>query len=627
MASTARSRASSLANPTTAVNRRSAFVVALAADPRAVTVASVASPPKISFTCVADVLALSGPTSKKKNVLARARPPSRSRSSSRRERRSRSSNGTSASMRVAIFRARRPPPALVRSRVRSRPLARDVFRPSLVRLFPESTRARRRDVPRVVLVRIPNHRPRAPIPHTAARGAVATARTMKNARTNGALEDDIDECPISTPVESECFDSDSDVDARYSVYAGANGVYADLRHRPSIFLRRNLSYHVERRSASGKDARGTTRMRAARERERDAAERVTTTYELHACGTQVRTRGYACDKCACVCDSLRGLMTHLRASHDLLRYSAEREGGETTVRVYPKGENFDEHRVFKLRTEETIRSANDKEFQFFRRKDGREVFLERVPQCELDEKLETKIAGTRTAPLKAVWRAIATDDHYERIKRLRLKRKAEREAAEEAARIAAMPYKPSVCKKTAIGSRLNGAQKWKPAKPDKPLGPFYKSRAFIEMATVPEIDSDEEDRVTAEIYEGKRAMHEFVDFSAQEISFMEAWNEVAIKFKPVAEYDSTSLCEAFVRTYTVRLKTDHAFFRHFVLTIFNLFEHGILNRRQVQGVLSDCKTVHGAQKIITDRDGIGACQVAVFEAFPTFESTLENLRY
>ncbi len=110
MASTARSRASSLANPTTAVNRRSAFVVALAADPRAVTVASVASPPKISFTCVADVLALSGPTSKKKNVLARARPLSRSRSSSRRERRSRSSNGTSASMRVAIFRARRPLP-------------------------------------------------------------------------------------------------------------------------------------------------------------------------------------------------------------------------------------------------------------------------------------------------------------------------------------------------------------------------------------------------------------------------------------------------------------------------------------------------------------------------------------
>ena len=432
---------------------------------------------------------------------------------------------------------------------------------------------------------------------------------MKNARTNGArastsaaLEDDIDECPISTPVESECFDSDSDVDARYSVYAGANGVYADLRHRPSIFLRRNLSYHVERRSASGKDARGTTRMRAARELERDAAERVTTTYELHACGTQVRTRGYACDKCACVCDGLRGLMTHLRASHDLLRYSAEREGGETTVRVYPKGENFDEHRVFKLRTEETIRSANDKEFQFFRRKDGREVFLERVPQCELDEKLETKIEGTRSVPLKAV-------------------------AAEAAARIAAMPYKPSLCKKTAIGSRLNGAQKPKPAKPDKPLGPFYKSRAFIEMATVPEIDSDEEDRVTAEIYEGKRAMHEFVDFSAQEISFMEAWNEVAIKFKPVAEYDSTSLCEAFVRTYTVRLKTDHAFFRHFVLTIFNLFEHGILNRRQVQGVLSDCTTVHGAQKIITDRDGIGACQVAVFEAFPTFESTLENLRY
>lgn len=131
MASTARSRASSLANPTTAVNRRSAFVVALAADPRAVTVASVASPPKISFTCVADVLALSGPTSKKKDVLARARPPSRSRSSSRRERRSRSSNGTSASMRVAIFRARRPPPrSFARAFARDRSRATSSVSPS-----------------------------------------------------------------------------------------------------------------------------------------------------------------------------------------------------------------------------------------------------------------------------------------------------------------------------------------------------------------------------------------------------------------------------------------------------------------------------------------------------------------
>ena len=457
---------------------------------------------------------------------------------------------------------------------------------------------------------------------------MTNARTIgARASTSAALEDDIDECPISTPVESECFDSDSDADARYSVYAGANGVYADLRHRPSMFLRRNLSYHVERRSASAKDANGTRKMRAAATRERDGAERVTTTYELHACGTQVRTRGYACDKCACVCDSLRGLMTHLRASHDLLRYSAERKGGETTVRVYPKGENFDEHRLFKLRTEETIRSANDKEFQFIRRKHGTEVFMERVPQCELDERLETKIEGTRAEPLKAVWRTIATDDHYERTKRLRLKRKTEREAAEEAARIAAMPYKPLVCKKTAIGPRLNGAQKPKPPKPAKPLGPFYQSRSFVEMATVPEVDSDEENMIPAEIYEGKRAMHEFVDFSMQEISFMEAWNEVAIKFNPVADYDGTSLCIAFVRAYAGRLKKDHAFFRHFVLTIFNLYEHGVLNRRQVQGVLSSVKTFHGEQKVITDRDGIGTCPVAVFEEFPTFESSLENLRY
>jgi hypothetical protein len=89
------------------MNRRSAFVVALAADPRAVTVASVASLPKISFTCVADVLALSGATSRNHvrvddDVVARARPPS-----SRLVRRSRSSNATSASMVVAIFRARR----------------------------------------------------------------------------------------------------------------------------------------------------------------------------------------------------------------------------------------------------------------------------------------------------------------------------------------------------------------------------------------------------------------------------------------------------------------------------------------------------------------------------------------
>ena len=77
---------------------------------------------------------------------------------------------------------------------------------------------------------------------------------------------------VSTPVESECFDSDSDVDARYSVYAGANGVYADLRHRPSIFLRRNLCYHVERRSASGKDARGTTKESPPRANARASGE-------------------------------------------------------------------------------------------------------------------------------------------------------------------------------------------------------------------------------------------------------------------------------------------------------------------------------------------------------------------
>ena len=120
-----------------------------------------------------------------------------------------------------------------------------------------------------------------------------------------------------------------------------------------------------------------------------------------------------------------------------------------------------------------------------RRKDGREVFLERVPQCGTGPRGRGKIEGGHPAA-KAVWRAIATDDHYERIKRLRLKRKAEREAAEEAARIAAMPYKPSVCKKTAIGSSPESGET-KPAKPDKPLGPFYKSRAFIEMATVPRL--------------------------------------------------------------------------------------------------------------------------------------------
>jgi hypothetical protein len=104
---------------------------------------------------------------------------------------------------------------------------------------------------------------------------------------------------------------------------------------------------------------------------------------------------------------------------------------------------------------------------------------------------------------------------------------------------------------------------------------------------------------------------------------MEAWNEVAIKFNPVADYDGTSLCTAFVRAYAGRLKKDHAFFRHFVLTVFNLYEHGVLNRRQVQGVLSSVKT----STLSGDRDGIGTCPVAVFEEFPTFESSLENLRY
>ena len=448
-------------------------------------------------------------------------------------------------------------------------------------------------------------------------------------KSASAGADDVDEYPVSSPVESDCFgDSESEPDARFATYTGAISVYGEFRDRRSprqVFLRRNLSYHVERASAGSRDERGSARARGAAARERELAEKYETTYEYDRCTTRVRVRGYGCNMCKCVCVGLRGLMTHLRASHDLFRYSARREGRRAIVRIYPKGENFTADRSFVLRSQTDIQTANDKEFSFYRgKRSKREVFRERVTKAELDALYERDVRAA--PPPRVVWRAVPNDDHYDRVKLEKRKRAQE----EERRRIAALPFKPMVCKKNANGAASAAATKPKPKPPKKPLGPFYNSRSFVEMSEIPEQDSDDENLIPVEIMESKRFMEEFVDFSTEELSFMEAWNDVAMKFRCVADYEAPSLCEAFVRVHGDKLKVSDEFFKMFVLTLFGMYENGILNRRAVAEALGKCKSLSGASAFdrvstsVTDREH---CSVALFEKFPKFVTTLKNLSY
>jgi hypothetical protein len=117
------------------------------------------------------------------------------------------------------------------------------------------------------------------------------------------------------------------------------------------------------------------------------------------------------------------------------------------------------------------------------------------------------------------------------------------------------------------------------------------------MSEIPEQDSDDENSIPVEIMESKRFMEEFVDFSTEELSFMEAWNDVAMKFRCMADYEAPSLCEAFVRVHGDKLKVSDEFFKMFVLTLFGMYENGSLHlchrpralfRRRVREVSQVC---------------------------------------
>lgn len=432
-------------------------------------------------------------------------------------------------------------------------------------------------------------------------------------------EDALDEYPCASPVESDAFESDSDEDARYGAYAGANATHAELRERPAVFLRRNLSYHQTRCSANARRERDAVRMRAMVALEASTRATVETTYEYERCGTRSRTRlrGYGCAFCRVAARDFRGLMTHLRCSHDLFRYSGKREGGTCAVTVRPRAANFDSAGLFRLQSRLELRTPTDKEFIFIRGKNGRKhVFRERVSRYELERRYET---GVFEMPTSQVWRDVAEADQYESIVVERRRRETE-----------CKPRERLVCKKTA-GAVRKAESKPKLPPPKRPFRPFYNSRSFIMQAGVPEMDSDDENVSPAQIVESRRVLNDFVDFSQEEIEFMETWNEVATRFRPLADYEAPALCHAFVRMHSKRLASSKAFFGHFTVTLFAMFENGILNRRAVLDVLTACKQDVSPQWRTMWNESLKRevedCPIAVFHEFPKFESTLDKLDY
>ena len=436
-------------------------------------------------------------------------------------------------------------------------------------------------------------------------------------------EDALDEYPCASPAESDALDSDSDEDARYGAYAGANATHAELRDRPAVFLRRNLSYHQPRFSASARWERAMVRMRACAALEASTRERVETTYEYEGCGTMSRTRrrGYGCAFCRVAARDWRGLMTHLRCAHDLFRYSGKREGGTCAVTVRPRAANFDEAGLFRLRSRLELRTPTDKEFVFIRGKNGdKDVFRERVSRYELVRRYASGVLEVPTSP---VWRDVAEADQYESIL-------AEKRRRQEAERKTSMPRERLVCKKIA-GPVRKAEQKAKLPPPKRPFRPFYNSRSFIKQAGIPELDSDDENVSPAQIVENRRVLNDFVDYSQEEIEFMETWNEIATRFRPLADYEAPALCHAFVRVHGKRIASSRAFFGHFTVTLLAMYENGILNRRAMLEVLTACKQDVPPQwramwNESLERE-IENCPIAVFHEFPKFESTLDKLDY
>jgi hypothetical protein len=161
------------------------------------------------------------------------------------------------------------------------------------------------------------------------------------------------------------------------------------------------------------------------------------------------------------------------------------------------------------------------------------------------------------------------------------KRKAEED---ERARLAAMPFKPKAAIKQVAPAKQ--PPKRPALKNDKPLGPFYHSRTFVKMNSVPTVDSDDEDPTEALIIENEQFLNEFTDFSRDEIDFMVDWNAHALRFRPMAEYDVPKLCESFARAKRKELRRNPTYFKFYMITLTNMFDYGALDRRAVVRLLS-----------------------------------------
>ena len=148
--------------------------------------------------------------------------------------------------------------------------------------------------------------------------------------------------------------------------------------------------------------------------------------------------------------------------------------------------------------------------------------------------------------------------------------------------------------------RTKPKPKPKPKPKEKPLretktpgevGPFYNCRSFVEMSETPRDNPEDDDEVedARQDETDLQMLHEFVDFSLEEIDFMASWNVVARRFRVMTNDDIPLLCKSFAKTYAERLLKDSEFYDKFVYTLTNLFDSGVVNRVDVVDVLRFAK--------------------------------------
>ena len=123
------------------------------------------------------------------------------------------------------------------------------------------------------------------------------------------------------------------------------------------------------------------------------------------------------------------------------------------------------------------------------------------------------------------------------------------------------------------------------------VGPFYNCRSFVEMSETPRDNPEDDDEVedARQDETDLQMLHEFVDFSLEEIDFMASWNVVARRFRVMTNDDIPLLCKSFAKTYAEKLLKDSEFYDKFVYTLTNFFDSGVINRVDVVDVLRFAK--------------------------------------